>query len=166
MDKTVNWLPTRSEDNRGTLYVLAGDHPETGLVDGNVMTASQVARANAKYWDVYCWNWAIDDWEPYTGGSSVLCGDVNTDGAVNISDVTTLIDYLLSGDASAVNLSAADCNNDSSVNIADVTSLIDYLLGNTWSSKAVLKAGSKTPAGDLIMAPEPKVEPEFKLLKN
>ena len=59
-------------------------------------------------------------------------GDVNGDGSVNISDVTTLIDYLLSGNASGVNLSAADCNQDSSVNISDVTTLIDYLLSGNW----------------------------------
>ena len=59
-------------------------------------------------------------------------GDVNDDSSVNIADVTSLIDYLLSSDASGVNLSAADCNQDSSINIADVTALIDYLLSGTW----------------------------------
>ncbi|MBR5674024.1 MAG: dockerin type I repeat-containing protein, partial [Muribaculaceae bacterium] len=53
-------------------------------------------------------------------------------GSVNISDVTALIDYLLSGNPSGVNLTAADCNQDSSVNISDVTSLIDYLLSGSW----------------------------------
>lgn len=61
-----------------------------------------------------------------------LRGDVNADGGVNISDVTALIDYLLSGDYSNVSLSNADCNKDDFVNIADVTSLIDYLLSGRW----------------------------------
>lgn len=61
-----------------------------------------------------------------------LRGDVNADGGVNIADVTTLIDYLLSGDYSNVSLSNADCNKDDFVNIADVTSLIDYLLSGRW----------------------------------
>ena len=64
--------------------------------------------------------------------AEALRGDVNGDGNVNISDVTTLIDYLLSGNASGVNLTAADCNQDSSVNISDVTTLIDYLLSGSW----------------------------------
>ncbi len=64
-------------------------------------------------------------------------GDVNGDGSVNISDVTALIDYLLSGNASGINLSGADCNQDSSVNISDVTSLIDYLLAGNWPSKVM-----------------------------
>ena len=65
--------------------------------------------------------------------ATALRGDVNGDSNVNISDVTTLIDYLLSGNASGINLSGADCNQDSSVNISDVTSLIDYLLSGTWN---------------------------------
>ena len=64
---------------------------------------------------------------------SIIRGDVDGDGSVNISDVTTLIDYLLSGDASAINLDAADCDNSGNVNISDVTSLIDYLLSGSWN---------------------------------
>jgi hypothetical protein len=59
-------------------------------------------------------------------GPAYELGDVNTDGAVNISDVTALIDYLLSG--SGINTDYADVNEDSEINIADVTSLIDKLL--------------------------------------
>ena len=51
---------------------------------------------------------------------------------MTIADVTALIDYLLSGDASGINLVAADCNLDNSVTIADVTALIDYLLSGSW----------------------------------
>ena len=53
-------------------------------------------------------------------------GDVNHDHAVNISDVTALIDYLLS-DASLAP-AEADVNGDENVNISDVTTLIDMLL--------------------------------------
>ena len=61
-----------------------------------------------------------------------LRGDVNNDGTINIADVTALIDYLLSNDASSINLEAANCNQDADVNIADVTALIDYLLNEAW----------------------------------
>ena len=64
-------------------------------------------------------------------GESLL-GDVDGDNQVNIADVTILIDYLLSGDASTIDLQAADCNGDSQVNIADITDLIDYLLIGSW----------------------------------
>jgi surface protein len=69
----------------------------------------------------------------FTAKNASLRGDVNGDGSVNISDVTSLIDYLLSGNASGINVTAADCNQDSSVNISDVTTLIDYLLSGSWN---------------------------------
>ena len=62
-------------------------------------------------------------------GQDVLRGDVNQDQLVNISDVTALIDILLSG---AEAPAEADCNNDQNVNISDVTALIDYLLSGNW----------------------------------
>ena len=65
-------------------------------------------------------------------------GDVNQDGAVNISDVTALIDYLLTNDATGISLANADSDLDGRVNIADVTALIDYLLTGTWEEDPVI----------------------------
>lgn len=58
-------------------------------------------------------------------------GDLNCDGFTNISDVTQIIDYLLSGDASNIKLENADVNADGMVNIGDVTALIDKLLSSS-----------------------------------
>ena len=66
----------------------------------------------------------------FTAKNAGLRGDVNGDGSVNISDVTTLIDLLLGG--GSISNPAADCNQDSSINISDVTALIDYLLSGHW----------------------------------
>ena len=56
-------------------------------------------------------------------------GDVNHDGAINIADVTRLIDYLL-GNTTDIYLDCADVKADGAINIADVTALIDLLLNN------------------------------------
>ncbi len=66
----------------------------------------------------------------FTEKAGGLRGDVNGDGSVNITDVTALINLLLSGNTSAP---AADCNQDSKVNITDVTALINYLLSGNWN---------------------------------
>lgn len=57
-------------------------------------------------------------------------GDANHDNAVNIADVTTLVDYLLNPADNECCLICGDINGDHLVNIADVTSLIDLLLSN------------------------------------
>ena len=59
-----------------------------------------------------------------------LNGDLDGDGRVSIDDVTFLVDYLMTGDASAINLAAADVDHDGVIRIEDVTYLIDILLGN------------------------------------
>ena len=61
-------------------------------------------------------------------------GDVNMDDAINIADVTSLINYLLTNDATGLSLEAANCNLDNIINIADVTELINFLLTNRWSN--------------------------------
>lgn len=52
-------------------------------------------------------------------------GDVNRDGEVNIADVTTLIDAILSNQ---YDLATFDVNSDGEVNVADITALIDMIL--------------------------------------
>ena len=59
-----------------------------------------------------------------------LNGDLDGDGRVSIDDVTFLVDYLMTGDASAINLAAADVDHDGVIRIEDVTYLIDILFGN------------------------------------
>ena len=62
-----------------------------------------------------------------TAAAQFQRGDVNHDGHITISDMTALIDYLLSNDSAIP--AEADVNADSTASIADVTALIDYLLG-------------------------------------
>lgn len=57
-----------------------------------------------------------------------LLGDANGDGLVTISDVTLIIDYLLTDDGSALTAINADVDLDGNITIADVTALIDMLL--------------------------------------
>jgi hypothetical protein len=65
-----------------------------------------------------------------------LRGDVDLSEEVTIADVSALIDYLLTGDATGISLQNADCdlsgNGTPDVTIADVSALIDYLLNNAW----------------------------------
>ncbi len=71
-------------------------------------------------------------WEKYVA-PAYLRGDVDDNGEVKIADVSALISYLLSGDATGINIQAADCDENGEVKIADVSALISYLLSGTWN---------------------------------
>ena len=57
-----------------------------------------------------------------------IIGDVNGDGTPTISDVTVLINYLLTNDSTLIQKALSDVNRDGHVSIADVTALVNYLL--------------------------------------
>ena len=122
MTTLVNSLPTRSASDKGELNVIFN----TG--ENNAMTEAQITTARNKYWLPRKYNGST--WVELTAS---MRGDVNGDGSVSIGDVTALIDFLLSGDASGINQAAADCNQDNGVSIGDVTALIDFLLAGSWN---------------------------------
>ena len=64
-------------------------------------------------------------WGQGQAPTSVLEGDVNHDGEVNIADINTLIDIVLAGSTDNPD---ADVNHDGEVNIADINTLIDIVL--------------------------------------
>jgi len=60
-------------------------------------------------------------------------GDVNGDQNVDIVDVTRLIDYVLTGVSTGVNLEAAECDGFADeVNIGDIVAIINYVLTGQW----------------------------------
>ena len=110
------WSRTLTLDPSGEVfYVRIADTSVAGDYSGELSATTSLASAYA-------------DVEGTVNAPTVLIGDVNMDGSANIADVTTLIDYLLSGNVDKFDELAADVNQDGSINIADVTSLIDRLL--------------------------------------
>ena len=61
----------------------------------------------------------------------IRCGDADGDGIININDVTTLIQHLLSHN-NTINIDNADIDDDGRLSISDVTALINYLLSGSW----------------------------------
>ena len=57
---------------------------------------------------------------------SNLFGDINNDGQVNINDIISVVNCILSDSCNeCVNL-----NHDTSIDIIDIILMIDYILGN------------------------------------
>ena len=63
----------------------------------------------------------------YPVEQTIIQGDVNGDGRVNVSDVSALINMILG--LETMNQSHADVNGDNRVNVSDVTALINLILG-------------------------------------
>lgn len=55
-------------------------------------------------------------------------GDVNLDGVADVSDVTALINYVLSGGGSPFDKTEADFNGDGVIDVTDATALINLVL--------------------------------------
>ena len=69
----------------------------------------------------------------FDNGHGYQLGDVNHDGAVNISDVTAVINAVVSnGEVCPI---CADINGDGNVNISDVTAMINMVATSTNASK-------------------------------
>ena len=64
-------------------------------------------------------------------GTSDVKGDVNGDGVVDVSDVASLVDHLLTGRAISGN---GDTNGDGVVDVSDIAALVDNLLRGTGPS--------------------------------
>ena len=123
--ETYNYLKFTRTNGSTVTYSVEGlklTYDNTNVTITNVDGTATIALAEVQ--DMYFSNEA--------GGNDFLRGDVNGDHEVTIADVTVLINYMLTEDATGVNLDAVDCNQDNETTIADVTALINYLLTENW----------------------------------
>ena len=118
MTTMIGQLPTRPSASKGKFYVryYSGE--------SNVFNDTHCRTAWNKNWIPYYYNGT--SW--YEIMATVLVGDVNGDGAVNMLDLTASIDLLLTGTESSN--PGADVNQDGNANMLDLTALIEWLLTN------------------------------------
>lgn len=63
-----------------------------------------------------------------TAPVSILLGDVNGDGIVNVTDVVCLVSYILGSNTTDIILEAADVNGDGDINITDAVGITNIIL--------------------------------------
>ena len=61
------------------------------------------------------------------GSGPIICGDVNRDGVVNISDAVALINYIFIPDPPIEIDCRADANGDGAINISDAVYIVNYV---------------------------------------
>jgi hypothetical protein len=106
----------------------AGSHfvkAANGTVNAFEVYANDVIASNANQLQIVLDEIAED-------APASLRGDINRDGKVDIEDVTTLIDYVLNGNGTGLDLVAGNCDLIGGLDIEDVTTLIDFVLNGVW----------------------------------
>jgi len=122
-DDYGNWNPLSDRN-----WIANGKYDTSFyVVDITTGEAERIDNLTDRYLFAYMWVDGEEDEAP-----AALRGDVNVDGKVNINDITALINYLLSQDATGISLVNADCDIDNKIAIADVTALINYLTNGEW----------------------------------
>ena len=141
----VTVKPNPSAITSGTYHMLVGEYVQKDIEDAYFLNAAgshfvKSASSTVNAFEAYADNvvasnatqlMIVLDENPEEGSSSMR-GDVNMDGSVSIADVSALVDYLLTKDASSIDLQAADCDLNEEISISDVSRLIDYLLSKAW----------------------------------
>ncbi len=123
-------FPTRSSYN-GTLEGTF-ETPQLGTIKGTgKLTDGKTYYARARYAYRTLATGTTVQYTDYCDIRSfvyheVITGDVNRDGEVNIADINTVIDIILSGQV--VSNPFADVNRDGEINIADINAIIDIIL--------------------------------------
>lgn len=70
---------------------------------------------------------------------SYTSGDVNADGLINITDIVSVISYILEDAPESFIFKAADVNEDGIINITDIVGIIDIILTDDAPANATLR---------------------------
>ena len=125
----------QSTNDEDTLFVYTKKYQDPALYELNELNKITFSTKGVQFWNT---DWPTE--YPYANVSVLsfkkratlpkhLRGDVNSDGTVDISDVTALVNLILSSTNSNP---YGDVNGDGDVNISDVTELVNIILGKTF----------------------------------
>ncbi len=118
--------------------ILPGRPGYTGEVMEVTFSASAMVLGYLPFYDVtsvlYSVSGQFIDLSPFTVFGDVtmighIMGDVNADGAINVVDVTYLVEFLFFGGPPPPDIQTADLNHSGTVEIADLTLLVELLFG-------------------------------------
>ena len=138
-----DWSSQLTLDPTGEVfYVRLADTSTAGDYYGSITATTGVVSAYA-------------DVQGTVLAPSVLVGDVNMDGRVDVADVSDLISYILGKTVSPFNIDAAYVNDDDKIDVADISALIDNILGKR---TVQLRAWDALPDTDGIEVLNPDLE--------
>ena len=150
----VNYIGTRAMAGMTGLSLIKA-HPTTVPALGDSVWAGVDQAAVVLQAPTAAYSQALQ-WGAFRFKQSYMKGDVNNDGYINVSDITSEISYILGQNPNPFNFDAADDNGDGVVNVTDVTGLINIILSS--SATAIRNAGAVT-THDLVSIPDFSIKP-------
>ncbi len=132
---------TETPSSEGTLVCYLGN---LTMADVLCFYGKQVEVTGYWFDCMECWTFMVDNIE-----IPLVCGDVNSDGIINVSDPVFIINYVFIPGSPAPNpLCRADANGDSVVGISDAIYLINYVFIS--GSPAPYPECCDEPSGSLV----------------
>ena len=125
-----------TETGDATQRTITGITDKFYTVNGLTPGVSYVYKVKTIYTDGTESAWSNTKQVTLLDAPAFVRGDVNGNGAVNMDDLTALINYLVYG-TSVNQLGAATCNSADDttvVNMDDLTALINYLVYGSWAN--------------------------------
>ena len=122
--ETYNYLKFTKTDNSTVTYSVEGLKLTYG--NANVTITNVDGTATLALAQVQNMEFTNDP----GGTPSVLIGDVNGDGSVNVTDITALINAVLNEDFSGIVFANSDMDGNGIINVTDVTELINRVLNS------------------------------------
>ena len=113
------WLD-KNNDLPGTGLTLSS----TGILSGSVSTAGTITFTSLVHDNISA---SDEKLLSITFAQGFLCGDANSDQAVNVADAVFIINYVFRSGIAPDPLEAGDANFDGDVNIGDAVYLINYV---------------------------------------
>jgi len=120
-----------------TLYystdsTFGSSNSKSGIDDTSYILTTQLPYGTKYFWKVR----ADDQFGGHTMSSQVysfstlLMGDANSDGDINIADAVYIVSYIFRGGPAPNPFDAGDANCDQNVNLADAVHIINYVFKN------------------------------------
>ena len=135
--------------DRSTILINSGIIPDSAVIPGGLpsdqndvlevfVPVRKFIKSYSPVWDTLTASYTVTgkftDGEPFAATNTItllghLSGDVNLDGAVDISDLLYLIDYYFQSGPPPPMLETADMDKNQLLDISDLMMLIDYMFG-------------------------------------
>ena len=98
--------------------------------------------------------------------SSIIAGDTNSDGEINVADIVEIVNYIMGKPSAKFVKAAADLNDDGEINVTDIVQVVNIIMSAGGAASRSLVDMAMTTANDWLMLTEDELRGLALMLKN